>query len=78
MGFIGFASLQEQTFKHYKSLLEDLLSRFHQLRSRIYPPFYPLFTHHVTKVYRAFEPGLHTLTWSSLNRSEERRVGKEC
>ena len=65
--FIGFAFLQEQTFKHYKSLLEDLLSRFHQLQSRIYPPFYPLFTHHVAKVYRAFEPGLHTLTWSSLN-----------
>ncbi|CAF4952857.1 unnamed protein product [Rotaria sp. Silwood1] len=25
------------------------------------------FTSHLSQVYRAFEPGLHTLTWSSLN-----------
>ncbi|CAF3476774.1 unnamed protein product [Rotaria socialis] len=58
---------KEQTFKHYKSLLEDLLSRFRDLQSRIYSPFYPLFTTYLSQVYRAFEPGLHTLTWSSLN-----------
>ncbi|CAF4620321.1 unnamed protein product [Rotaria sp. Silwood1] len=58
---------KEQTFKHYKSLLDDLLTRFRYLQSRIYPPFYPLFTSHLSQVYRAFEPGLHTLTWSSLN-----------
>lgn len=62
-----FFFLQEQTFKHYKSLLEDLLSRFHDLQSRIYPLFYPLFTSQLSQIYRAFEPGLHTLTWSSLN-----------
>lgn len=59
--------LKEQTFKHYKSLLDDLLTRFHDLQSRIYPPFYPLFTSQLSQVYRSFEPGLHTLTWSSLN-----------
>ncbi|CAF0936921.1 unnamed protein product [Rotaria sordida] len=58
---------KEQTFKHYKSLLDDLLTRFRYLQSRIYPPFYPLFTSHLSQVYRAFEPGLHTITWSSLN-----------
>ena len=48
-------------------MLEDLLTRFHDLQSRIYPPFYPLFTSQLSQIYRAFEPGLHTLTWSSLN-----------
>ncbi|CAF5198135.1 unnamed protein product, partial [Rotaria magnacalcarata] len=37
------------------------------LQSRIRPPFYSLFTTYLSQVYRAFEPGLHTLTWSSLN-----------
>ena len=47
--------------------MEDLLTRFHDLQSRIYPPFYPLFSQQAIQVLRAFEAGLHTLTWSSLN-----------
>ncbi len=43
------------------------MTRFHDLQSRISPPFYPLFTSQLSQVYRSFEPGLHTLTWSSLN-----------
>ncbi|CAF1032650.1 unnamed protein product [Adineta ricciae] len=58
---------KEQTFKQYKSLLEDLLKRFHDLQSQIYPPFYPLFTSQLAQIYRAFEPGLHTIKWSTLN-----------
>ena len=48
-------------------MLDDLLTRLHDLQARIYPPFYPLFSNHLSQVYRAFEPGLHVLTWSSLN-----------
>ncbi|CAF1326895.1 unnamed protein product [Adineta steineri] len=58
---------KEQSFKQYKSLLEDLLSRFYNLQSQIYPPFYPLFTSQLAQIYRAFEPGLHTINWSNLN-----------
>ncbi|UJR24993.1 hypothetical protein I4U23_006354 [Adineta vaga] len=45
---------KEQSFKQYKSLLEDLLKRFYDLQQ-------------LTQVYRAFEPGLHTINWSNLN-----------
>ncbi|CAF1608265.1 unnamed protein product, partial [Didymodactylos carnosus] len=58
---------KEQTFKHYKSLLEDTLYRFKDLQSRIFEPFYNLFLKQIKDYHLAIEPGLRTLTWSSLN-----------
>lgn len=64
---MNLSPLKESSFKQYKSQLDDLLTRFRDLQAQIYPPFYSLFTSQLTQIYRAFEPGLHTINWSNMN-----------
>ncbi|BFZ10052.1 hypothetical protein BsWGS_13093 [Bradybaena similaris] len=58
---------QEQKFKGYKSQLELVLKDFRKVCKSIPRPLLKMFSPHIDHVHQQFQPGLSTLTWSSMN-----------
>ncbi|XP_063775387.1 uncharacterized protein LOC134910927 [Pseudophryne corroboree] len=58
---------QAEKFKMYKSNLEDVVKEYGKIQQRIPGNFTVLFTSHLERVNRQFQPGLSTLSWSSVN-----------
>ena len=58
---------QEGRFKSYRDHLRLCLSQFQSVQDSIPPGLSGLFSTHVEHVLEFFQPGLSTLSWSSMN-----------
>ncbi|KAM4771050.1 dynein axonemal heavy chain 5-like [Rhinophrynus dorsalis] len=58
---------QAEKFKIYRSDLQDMVQEYRKLQKRIPSSFATLFNSHLQRVNHHFQPGLSTLSWSSVN-----------
>ncbi|XP_053567991.1 uncharacterized protein LOC128657631 [Bombina bombina] len=58
---------QAEKFKMYKSDLEDVVQEYQKLQNMIPQNLALLFTSHLERLNHQFQPGLSTLSWSSVN-----------
>ncbi|XP_077343463.1 dynein axonemal heavy chain 5-like [Lithobates pipiens] len=58
---------QADKFKMYKSNLQDVVEDYERIQRKIPENFAVLFTSHLERVKHQFQPGLSTLSWSSVN-----------
>ena len=58
---------QEHRYKTYKDHLELCLMDLHEVMSSIPDPLRTLFTSHEETTRQAFQAGMTTLTWNSMN-----------
>ncbi|KAL8182704.1 UNVERIFIED_CONTAM: hypothetical protein K2H54_062241 [Gekko kuhli] len=63
------AALQQKrdTYKETFNKLQMMLSEYKRVKSKIPAPLHTLMTFHLAKVDDAMQPGLTTLSWTSLN-----------
>ncbi|XP_077137822.1 dynein axonemal heavy chain 5-like [Ranitomeya variabilis] len=58
---------QAEKFKMYRSSLEDVVKEYGRIQQEIPEEFAALFSVHLEQVNHQFQPGLSTLSWSSVN-----------
>nr|DBA26446.1 TPA: hypothetical protein GDO54_010703 [Pyxicephalus adspersus] len=58
---------QADKFKMYKSNLQDVVEEYEKIQRTIPENFAVLFASHLERVKHQFQPGLSTLSWSSVN-----------
>ncbi|XP_054841808.1 dynein axonemal heavy chain 5 [Eublepharis macularius] len=63
------AALQQKrdSYKQNFNKLQMMLAEYRRVKSKIQAPLHTLMTLHLAKVDEAIQPGLTTLTWTSLN-----------
>jgi dynein heavy chain len=59
--------LQEEKFKNYYNLLSYALSEYESVMAGILPITAPLLKPHVMELERVIQPGMLSLTWTSMN-----------
>ncbi|XP_073445808.1 uncharacterized protein [Dendrobates tinctorius] len=58
---------QAEKFKLYRSSLEDVVKEYRRIQQEIPEEFAALFSDHLEQVNHQFQPGMSTLSWSSVN-----------
>ncbi|XP_018425842.1 PREDICTED: dynein gamma chain, flagellar outer arm-like [Nanorana parkeri] len=61
------AHQQADKFKMYKSNLQDVVEEYERIQRKIPKNLAVLFASHLERVKHQFQPGLSTLSWSSVN-----------